>query len=191
MRYSAVQKAKTRENLLKVTGSLAKLDGFSASGVDALAQAAGLTSGAFYNHFPSKSALFAALVANELEHSIDMCADGKSDHPDEEWMLRQVRRYLSWRHVQSPESGCALPSLGVEIARADKQTRKVCETALARLHSIWTEKLGDEDMAWAVMSQMIGTIMLSRMMASERAGKEVLTGSRQFLEKLLLEAGSR
>lgn len=185
MRYSAAHKAETRGTLLKLTGSLAKRNGFSASGVDALAQAAGLTSGAFYNHFASKSELFTALIAQELEHSIDMCADDKSAHPDDEWMLRQVRRYLAWKHVQSPETGCVIPSLGAEVARADRQTKKACEVAMQRVHSIWAHKLGDEEMAWAAMSQMVGTIMLSRMMATERAGKEVLHGSRKFLEKLL------
>ena len=56
---------------------------------------------------------------------------------------------------------------------------------MQRVHRIWAHKLGDEEMAWAAMSQMVGTLVLSRMMATERAGKDVLHGSRKFLEKLL------
>ena len=48
--------------LLASSGALAKRGGFSATGVDGLMKAIGLTGGAFYGHFASKDALFAAIV---------------------------------------------------------------------------------------------------------------------------------
>jgi TetR/AcrR family transcriptional regulator, transcriptional repressor for nem operon len=191
MRYSAEHKAETRKHLLKTSGALAKKNGFSASGVDALMQAAGLTSGAFYNHFESKSELFTELVVQELNHSLGMIAGDGTDQPSDEWMARQLKRYLTWKHVQSPESGCAIPSLGAEIARADKATRKKFEDALKSVHEIWAEQVQDDKMAWAAIAQLVGAILLARAMATEKTGKEVLDASKEFLEKVLSKPESK
>src|SRR6478736_1232345 len=137
MRYSATHKAETRQHLLKVSGALAKKNGFSASGVDGLMAAAGLTSGAFYNHFSSKTELFSEMVAHELEHSAAMFAEASTDQPVDEWIARQLRRYLTWKHAQSAEDGCAISSLGPEIARADKATKKKYEDGMKHIRDIW------------------------------------------------------
>ena len=75
MRYTADHKAQARKRLLEKAGALAKTRGFGTTGVDALVKAAGLTSGAFYAHFSSKSEMLAALVANELERSLELFRD--------------------------------------------------------------------------------------------------------------------
>jgi TetR/AcrR family transcriptional regulator, transcriptional repressor for nem operon len=190
MRYSAAHKAETRKHLLEVSGALAKKNGFSASGVDALMAAAGLTSGAFYNHFGSKTELFSELVAQELQHSVTMIADDTTDEPVDEWIARQLRRYLTWKHAQNPESGCVIPSLGAEIARADKNTKKKYEDSMKHIRDIWANQLGDEKMAWAVCAQLVGAMLLARAMATEKTGKEVLDASKAFLEKALSQPGS-
>jgi AcrR family transcriptional regulator len=190
MRYSALHKAETRQHLLKVTGALAKKNGFSASGVDALMAAAGLTSGAFYNHFSSKTELFSELVSEELKHTASMFSDATTDQPVDEWIELQLRRYLTWKHAQSAESGCVIPSLGPEIARADKATKKKYEDGLKHIRDIWADKLGDEKTAWAVCAQLVGAILLARAMASEKTGKEVLDASKAFLMKTLSQPGS-
>lgn len=190
MRYSTAHKADTRNHLLKATGALAKKKGFSASGVDALMAAAGLTSGAFYNHFKSKSELFTELLKLELEHSFSLFADQPSGEPPEEWAARQFKRYLNWKHVQSPESGCVVPSLGAEIARNDKDTRKIFEDAAKRIHRVWAEQLGDDQIAWAMVSQLIGSVVLARAMATEKTGREVLDASKAFLAQSMLHIDS-
>ncbi|MFI4940302.1 MAG: TetR/AcrR family transcriptional regulator [Burkholderiales bacterium] len=183
MRYSATHKAETRNHLLEVSGALAKKKGYSATGVDALTAAAGLTSGAFYNHFSSKAELFAALVERELEHSLAMIADNATGQQDKEWPVRQLQRYLSWKHVQNPEGGCPLPSLGAEIARADNAAREKFETALKQIQGIWEKQLGDRKLAWATLAQLVGSVLLARAMSSEKTGKEVLEASKSFLEQ--------
>ena len=187
MRYSATHKADTRKHLLKTAGALAKKKGFSTTGVDALMEAAGLTSGAFYNHFSSKTELFSELLKREVEHSFSMFADEVSGETVDEWIDRQLKRYLNWKHVQSPESGCVVPSLGAEIARADKPSKKIFEDAAKRIHDVWADQVGDDKTAWAVIAQLIGTVTLARAMASEKTGKEVLNAGKEFLENVLLQ----
>ncbi|RZI41971.1 TetR/AcrR family transcriptional regulator [Herbaspirillum sp. HC18] len=185
MRYSATHKAETRQHLLKTTGSLAKKNGFANTGVDALMAAAGLTSGAFYNHFGSKTELFSELIKQELEHSLTMIADDADGDSTDEWIARQLKRYLTWKHVQSPDSGCAVPSLAAEIARADKPTKKTFEDAMKRVHAVWAAQLKDDKAAWAAITQLVGAILIARAMASEKTGKEVLDANKAVLESML------
>ena len=67
MRYPPKHKAESREKLVRASAARAKEQGFAATGIDALAEAAGLTSGAFYRHFEGKVDLLAAIVASELD----------------------------------------------------------------------------------------------------------------------------
>lgn len=152
--------------------------------------AAGLTSGAFYNHFSSKNELFSELLKHEVQHSFFMFADKVAGESVDEWIERQLKRYLSWKHVQSPESGCLVPSLGAEVARADKPARKIVEDAARGIHDVWAKQVGDDKTAWAVLAQLIGTILLARAMASEKTGKEVLNASKEFLEDVLMHKDS-
>lgn len=187
MRYSADHKAQTRKHLLGVFGALAKKKGFASTGVDSLAGAAGLTSGAFYSHFASKADLFNALVAHELEASSELFADSKSDLPRDQWIIRQLKRYLNWKHVQQPETGCVAPSLAAEIARSDSDTKKKFEDALSKSHEVWAARLGDEKAAWAVISQLVGSIVVARAMASESVAKKVIESNKSYLEETLLK----
>lgn len=190
MRYSADHKAETRKRLLKATGALAKKKGFAATGVDALMDAAGVTSGAFYSHFTSKAELFTELLKSELDHSFKMFVGHPSDENEEEWAARQINLYLDWRHVQHPDRGCAVPTLGAEVGRADKSAKKIFEDAAMRIHVVWEEKLGDEKLPWAVAAQMIGSILLARAMASDKTAKEVLEASKDFLTNALSKRNS-
>lgn len=185
MRRSATQKAETRKEILKVSAALTKKNGYSATGVDALVGAAGVTSGAFYNHFDSKAALFTELIAQELAQSSALRADESMDQPIEEVIARRIKRYLTWKHVKSPETGCVIPSLGAEIARADDATKQVFEEALKHSRSMWDDRLEDKTLAWAILAQLVGSILLARAMSSEKSGKEMLDASRAFLEKAL------
>ncbi|MBA5688896.1 TetR/AcrR family transcriptional regulator [Rugamonas apoptosis] len=190
MRYSATHKADTRKHLLQTAASLSKQKGFSITGVDALVAAAGLTSGAFYNHFSSKNELFSELLKHEVENGFFMFVDKVEGESEDEWIARQLKSYLNWGHVQHPESGCVASSLGAEIARADKPTRKIFEAAARRVHGVWAEQVGDDKAAWAAIAQMIGTIVLARAMASDKTRREVLNAGKGFLENALLHKDS-
>ncbi|MDE2421268.1 MAG: TetR/AcrR family transcriptional regulator [Gammaproteobacteria bacterium] len=185
MRYSKDHKAETRKHLLETSGALAKEQGFASTGVDALVAEAGLTSGAFYSHFGSKAELFTELVEKELEASVKMFADNAPELPTAEWIHRQLSMYLNWKHVQNPRTGCAVPALGAEIARSNDVTKIKYEDAIKQVHDIWKERLNDDKAAWAVVSQLVGSVLLARAMKSEDVAKEILEGSREFLEEVL------
>lgn len=182
MRYSATHKQETREKLLDSSREIAKKGGFDATGVDALMSAIGLTGGAFYSHFASKGELFAAMIEREVAHSSEMLAGDEESQPDH--VAKSIRGYLSTYHVQHPEVGCGLTTLGPEIARSSPQVRATVEKSVKKLQRSWSDRMdGDGDAAWSLIAQCIGTIVLARVVESERTRQEILASSRRFIDK--------
>ncbi|CAM5788897.1 TetR/AcrR family transcriptional regulator [Rhizobacter fulvus] len=182
MRYAATHKQETRAKLLASSRAIAKKGGFASTGVDALMAAIGLTGGAFYSHFKSKDELFAAIVAQEMDNSTAMLAGDDDSAPDH--VEKALRGYLSTRHALHPEAGCALTTLGPEIARADPAVRAGVERALKKLQRSWSGRLdGDGDKAWALLAQCVGAIVMARVIESERTRQEILAASRRSVER--------
>jgi len=173
MRYSASHKLETRQRLLESSAVLAKKSGFSTVGVDGLMKAVGLSGGAFYSHFSSKDELFATIVERELCQSLARLGEGQ----DRDKLERCLKLYLSMSHVESPETGCALPALGAEIARSDVTVRQQAENWICRLQESWAGVLQSDSLAWAILSQCIGALVVARMLASPDIQRTVLKSS--------------
>ena len=179
MRYSASHKLETREKLLDSSAVSAKKSGFSVVGVDALMKAIGLSGGAFYSHFSSKDELFASIVERELSQSLDRLGAGQ----DREKLQRCLKHYLSMAHVEHPESGCALPALGAEIARSEAAIRQQAENWICRLQQSWARTLDSESLAWAILSQCIGALVVARMLATPELQRTVLKSSYEEISR--------
>lgn len=180
MRYPPGYKEERRKELLKSSAALVKSNGFAATGVDALMAAAGVTSGAFYSNFGSKNDLLKAVIEQELCGTRAVWAANPHETPLE-WLSFELDRYLSLSHVQRPGTGCAVPTLGAEIGRADAEVKALFEQEQRKGVRLMAEKLGSETLAWAVISQMAGAIMMARAMPGKKAQQEVLDAARQFL----------
>lgn len=171
MRYPSTHKQDTRTRLLQTTSALAKRQGFAGTGVDGLMAAAGLTSGAFYSHFRSKSELLEAIVQHELERSGKLF-QGKS----RKQLLRIVEGYLSPAHIDQPEAGCAIPALAGEVARAGDATRQAFERGVVALKDSMATATGSEAEAWSVVAQLVGAVALARAMPSAEVREALLEG---------------
>lgn len=129
MGHPAGKKEDTRTRIVAGAGRAFRRMGYGA-GVDGLAKAAGVTSGAFYTHFSSKADVFReAVVAGlrELQSGVrGLQATSKS-----RWLRRFVDFYVSEKRTCAPSESCALQSLTGEVARADDETRAAYETELA------------------------------------------------------------
>ncbi|WP_445177588.1 TetR/AcrR family transcriptional regulator [Pseudomonas sp. McL0111] len=181
MRYSAGHKLETREKLLQSSALSAKRSGFSTVGVDGLMKAIGLSGAAFYSHFSSKDALFAAIVERELGQSLDRL--GGLGEQDRERLERCLKQYLSMAHVDQPESGCALPTLGAEIARSDELVREQAELWICRLQANWAQILQSDSLAWAILSQCVGALVVARMLVTPDIQRAVLQSSHEEISQ--------
>jgi hypothetical protein len=91
-------------------------------------------------------------------------------------------------HVEQPDSGCAIPTLGAEIARADLSVRARAEHWLVRLQQTWGEVLEDPQLAWAILAQCVGALVVARMLATPQCQEEVLAASRALIGASLAAA---
>lgn len=182
MRYPSGQKERTRERVLDKSAALSKQKGFAAVSVDDLMKAAGLTGGAFYAHFKSKNALFAELIQRELGHSTELLSP-RAGQTEKEWLTQLLDRYLSSTHVHNLTSGCAIPALGAEIGRSDAKVRRTFEASLSQLQERWAERLGDPELAWATICQLVGAIVVARAMESKAGIDAVINATRAQIEQ--------
>ena len=177
MRYPKEHKERVRRHLLERGGSHAKKHGFARSGMDAMASAAGVTTGSLYKHFDGKSELFAALIRSELARTAKRFSAIRADDP--EGAAKALAAYLSIDHVGHPETGCALPSLAPEVARADESVREAFQSGVLALHAIVAERFtGASDTAWTLIAQSVGAVMLARAMPDGGVRRELLDAAR-------------
>lgn len=175
MRYPPGHKAEARQQILENVGALAKKQGFEATGVSELMAAAGLTSGALYTHFGSKSGMLEALMEAELQRSsrwFSECEDASA----------LLDAYLSLAHVEHPEKGCILPALTAEVAHADPSVREHYEAMLLDMKAQLGNRLDSEADAWAILAQLVGAVMLARAMASSATRTALLDAVKRSIK---------
>jgi len=186
MRYTASHKQETRERLLESSCVSAKKSGFSTVGVDGLMKAIGLSGAAFYSHFSSKDELFGSIVERELCQSLErLSGEGGQDRAK---LQRCLKHYLSMAHVEHPETGCALPALGAEIARSDRVVREQAQAWICQLQVSWAKILGSDSLAWAILSQCIGALVVARMLVNPDIQRTVLDSSYSEIGRQITES---
>ncbi len=113
----------TRQHIIEMAGRRRERDGINCS-VAALMKDAGLTNGAFCTHFASEDELVATAVADPL-HALNanIVAHGA---PGRDGLEQIVRRHLSTRHRNSPDSGCPSAAPLDETGRRADPTKQAC-----------------------------------------------------------------
>ena len=143
MRVTQPTKAAHRAAILRQAGTLFRRDGIAAVGVAEITRAAGLTHGAFYGHFPSKTALAAEACCDSLERSAAHWRRraeeaGRDGHDP---LACLIDTYLSPASRDTPGSPPApLPALGSEASR-DPDLRPAMAQGVAALAEVLTEIL--------------------------------------------------
>lgn len=187
MRYAAGYKQQKRQELLYISGQLAKQHGFDATGVDSFMKAAGVTSGAFYSHFSSKQDLLKALITSELQRSCSMWQSNPADNAAD-WIDFELERYLTLAHLNRPDHGCALPALASEISRADEAVKQAYQQELMRGHALFAAQLGSAEKAWAMLSQLAGAILIARAIPDPALQQNILEANKTMMRAYLLNS---
>ncbi len=178
MRYGPDHKAEARTRIRDAAGRGFRRLGFGGIGVDGLAKEAGVTSGAFYGHFPSKAEAFkAAAVAGlvELREGVEslQAREGVA------WLEKFVDFYINVRRTCDLGESCALQSLTPEVARADRDTKAAYEAELVRVVEAVAQGLSNGTLsarrktAWAILSMLSGGVSIARSTADPKLGSQV------------------
>lgn len=199
MRYSREHKEQTAAKIRDAIRRGFRFEGYAGLSVDAIAEAAGVTSGAFYSHFRSKSDAFREIVQEGMANLGEAVRSARSKDP-QNWVAQFSRWYLSFPHKRSEDElalpiqgACALPTLSPEVARCDEDTREAYEKELTSLLDAVVEGLPGSKRdarrtAWAYLALLTGSIVLARAVPSERMAKEITQSTLHAVLRLLAEA---
>jgi TetR/AcrR family transcriptional repressor of nem operon len=187
MRYKPEHKQATHARILSAAMGLFRQEGFSGASVERVMRAAGLTVGGFYAHFASKEDLLAEALGGLLRRNRDNWLAGLEQLQGLEWLSHFVRRYLNPHRRDSPEEGCAMPSILSELTRSEPRLQGVLSEGLEGLLAGMEEHLPERSgvtkrqQALATLALLFGTLTLARATASQALSDELLEASRAFL----------
>ena len=167
VRYRPDQKARARDALLSAGAREMKTRGFNGVGVDGLAAAAGMTSGAFYSNFTNKEALLEAIIDAGLGEPFVTDTTSTTRAQGRARLISFIDDYLSAHHSTDPAEGCVMPTLSADVSRAEPPVKDAYQRKMTALVDRIAELLdGDEAdrlrRAWSIVALMVGSILISR-----------------------------
>jgi TetR/AcrR family transcriptional repressor of nem operon len=184
MRYSREHKRETHARIVKKASVRLREKGAHGIGVADLMKEAGLTHGGFYAHFDSREALVIEAFAYAMDRSTERWRKMAEQTPPEKRLAAIVESYLTPIHRDDPGHGCAVPTLGAEIARESLKTRKAFSAKLEQMIDMMADQVADvprkaaRKQAMATLATMIGTLVLSRVAGSGEFSDEILGAGR-------------
>ncbi|MCG8593069.1 MAG: TetR/AcrR family transcriptional regulator [Kiloniellales bacterium] len=177
------QKEQTRRRMVDAASRSFRAHGYAGIGVDAVAKAAGSTSGAFYAHFGSKTAAFEAAVASGLDEVIEALPGIQAEHGTE-WVRVFADYYLGRAHREDLACGCAMTTLSPEVVRAGAETRELYEARMKKIVKLAAKGLAGggkgerRSRAWAMLGTLIGGLTLARAVRDEALAEEIAASVR-------------
>jgi TetR/AcrR family transcriptional regulator, transcriptional repressor for nem operon len=183
MKVTKEKAAENRELILSQAARLFRERGISGVGVDALSEAAGLTHGSLYSQFGSKD----KVLDESLRHGF---AKIKVRATSIRSITDAISGYVSAAHRDNPGTGCFMATLGCEMPRQSKEVRHtftgIVKGNMQRLAALLPtgRKRKREDDVLAMMTSMVGAIVLSRAVDDVEFSDRILSVSRGRLLKL-------
>src|SRR5882762_8629977 len=120
MGVSKKQTAKNKQAIVTAAARLFRERGVDGVGLNELMREAGFTQGGFYNHFKSKDALVAEVVAAAVTGANDKLSRAIAkplDVHNGNRFVRQIKSYLSTSHRDDIEKSCAIACLAPDARR--------------------------------------------------------------------------
>jgi TetR/AcrR family transcriptional repressor of nem operon len=185
MRYSKEHKQETHDRIVRKASVRLREKGAHGIGVADLMKEAGLTHGGFYAHFDSRDALVIEAFSYAMERSTERWRVMAAEIPPEKRFAAIVDSYLTAIHRDDPGRGCAVPTLGAEIARESPRTRKAFAAKIDEMIEMIADQLPGlprktaRRRAMAALATMMGTMVLSRIAGSGEFSDEVLGAGRE------------
>ena len=179
MRVSRTQAAENRQTVINVASRLFRERGFDGIGLKDLMKGAGLTQGAFYKQFASKEDLAAQASRRALESATLRWSAATAAKPKDP-LGAVVAFYLSTDHRDEKMDGCPIVALGSDAARQGSDVKASFETGIKDHLEILSRMIAEtggekpKGKAMAILSTMVGAVLLSRAVNDERLSKQFL-----------------
>lgn len=195
MPYTAEHKARTRARIIQAARELFNRHGFEAVSIDQIMARARLTRGGFYNHFPSKDALYAEAV-----HSFTTCspfamrlARSRRPMPQPRRLARMlVELYLSDEILEDVDQQCPLYALPSDVARAGLAPQQAYTDLIRSMSAVYRNALpadapDAERRVQLIVTLCVGGMVLARTTNDPQLGKSLRASARKQALALLEE----
>jgi TetR/AcrR family transcriptional repressor of nem operon len=179
MRVSRIQAAENRQTVINVASRLFRERGFDGIGLKDLMKGAGLTQGAFYKQFASKEDLAVQASRRALESAFSRWSAAAAANPKDP-LGAVIAFYLSTKHREERMDGCPIVALGSDAARQGSDVKASFEAGIREYLELLGRWVGEADgeepsgKAMAILSTMVGAVVLSRAVNDERLSKQFL-----------------
>lgn len=179
MRVSRIQAEENRQTVINVASRLFREHGFDGIGLNDLMKSAGLSQGAFYKQFASKEDLAAQASERALESATGRWSAAAAADPKNP-LGAVIAFYLSMGHREERGHGCPVVALGADAARQGADVKASFEAGIRKYLEMLEPWVGEPDgedsteKAMAILSTMVGALVLSRAVNNKRLSKRFL-----------------
>src|SRR5438552_1073529 len=179
MRVSRIQAEENRQTVIDAASRLFRGHGFDGIGLKDLMEGAGLTQGAFYKQFASKQDLAAQAARRALESASRRWSAAAAANPKDP-LGAVTAFYLSTEHREERMDGCPIVALGSDAARQGSDVKASFEAGIKAHLELLSRLIGETEgqepngKAMAILSTMVGALILSRTVNDERLSKRFL-----------------
>lgn len=180
------KKRDTHARILESASRIARREGLRAASVPRVMSAAGLTTGGFYAHFPSKTGMDAEIV-RALQSPLRGLEDLENS-AGFDWLQRAVKRYLSVAH-RDTEDGCGYPAVLSEVASSPDEVRQALAEALETRVAAFephvasitgTTRITARERTLATMALTIGGLLLARAVQGSPISEDMISACRKW-----------
>lgn len=197
MSWPEHQKAETKRRIVAEAAAAFRGAGVAGVSVADVMRKAGLTHGGFYAHFAAKDDLVAEAVAYAGQETISMLDAPAGESAQPRSLLAVAAAYLSQGHLDHPERGCPVATLGPELARGPRRTRRTLAVGIKERIQWLRDRVPAnvredvrEQQAVGALACMVGGMILARAL-EEKDAQRVLESCRAFLESSLADESDR
>ena len=185
MRYEKGHRAETSTRIVESASTRIRERGIESIKVAELMKTAGLTHGGFYLHFKSRSDLIDKAFAHAMDGSVAQWRRLADSSGPGKRLLSIVDYYLTEHHRRDTADGCALPALSADVPRSSARIRRRFSEGLKEMVDVLSEDMHGQTKreaqreAIAIVSEMVGALLLSRAVDHADFSAEILSVARE------------
>lgn len=203
---ATTSKTSAREKLLNAALAVIRTKGYSATTVDDLCEAAGVTKGAFFHHFKSKEDLAVAAANHWSAVTSELFKNAPYHSPSDP--LERLLGYIDFRKAilqgKTPEFTCLVGTMVQEIYDTNPSIREACQESIfghaaevakdieaaKRMYApnaTWTA----EGLALHTQAVIQGAFILAKAKQNAEIAAESITHLRRYIELLFTKNSSQ
>jgi len=183
MPYPKGHRAAARAKIIDSARRLFNRHGFDNVSISQIMTAAGLTHGAFYGYFKSKSDLYAEVMDCFFTNpNWQHRWKGVAFDPDAKLGPQIVEAYLSRGHLEDIENSCPLVALPSDVARNGNGPRRAFETVFAAMVELLARSADSRqarDASPAIAALCIGGMVVARAMTDSESADDLRASCRR------------